>query len=301
MKNYTLASIFLLIFCHGYAFADSSQEKSMEELSKEIANPLTQIWNLSFQYNYTDIGGNLIDGNEHINTGLFQPVLPIPLGDKYTAFARPVITFIEGPSGVGISGGTPASPAGQGKERSTDMGDIILPIGAGIAKSLGWSWGAGATFIFPTANNDLLGSHQYQAGPTALALWADKDWMIGGHLQHWWGFADDDKSDSNPVVKAAHDKNLNHTNLQYFIIRHLPNAWQIRASPNITINWEADSDNKLTLPVAIGIGKMFKLGSMPVMLIAEYQYSIIAPDNIASESTFMLQANFIIKNPFGKR
>jgi hypothetical protein len=233
----------------------------MEELSKEIANPLAQIWNLSFQYNYSDIGGNLVDGSEHIQTGLFQPVLPVPLGDKYTAFARPVITYIEGPNEVGITGGTPANPIGQGNERSGEFGDIILPIGFGIANSLGCSWGAGATFIFPTSNNDLLGSHQYQAGPTALALWANEDWMIGGHLQHWWGFADDGESDSNPIIQAAH--------------------------------------NKLTLPLAIGIGKMFKRGPMPVMIIAEYQYSVIAPDDIGNESTIMLQANFIIKNPFG--
>jgi hypothetical protein len=44
---------------------------------------------------------------------------------------------------------------------------------------------------------------------------------------------------------------------------------------------------------------MFKLGPMPVQLMAEYQYPVIAPDDIAHEGTFMLQANFIIKNPFG--
>lgn len=300
MKSFNLClAICMMSLFHITALASEPKEKSMEELSQEIANPLAQIWNLSFQYNYSDIGGNLVDGNEHIQTGLFQPVLPVPLGDKYTAFARPVITYIEGPNEVGITGGTPANPIGHGNERSGEFGDIILPIGFGIANSLGWSWGAGATFIFPTSNNDLLGSHQYQAGPTALALWANEDWMIGGHLQHWWGFADDGESDGNPIIKAAHDKDLNHTNIQYFIILHLPNAWQLRASPNVTIDWEADSDNKLTLPLAIGIGKMFKLGPMPVMIMAEYQYSVIAPDDIGNESTIMLQANFIIKNPFG--
>ncbi len=299
MKRLTLIMFSILMVFHVNAMAEEQKTKSMEELSKEIANPLAQIWNLSFQYNYTDIDGDLVDGSEHLQTGLFQPVLPVPMGDKYTAFARPVITYIEGPSEVGITGGTPANPVGHGRERSGELGDIILPIGAGVANALGWSWGAGATFIFPTSNNDLLGSHQYQAGPTMLALWANEDWMIGGHLQHWWGFADDGESDSNPIIKAAHDKDLNHTNLQYFIIRHLPNAWQLRASPNITVDWEADSDNKLTLPIAIGIGKMFKIGPMPVMLMAGYQYSVIAPDRIRNESTIMLQANFIIKNPFG--
>ena len=291
-------TIFMVSLFHMSAFADE-KAKSMEELSKEIANPLAQIWNMSFQYNHTTIGGDLVDGSEHLNTVLFQPVLPVPVGDKYTFFARPVITYIEGPTGIGITGGTPSDPIGIGTERSSEFGDLILPVGMGVAKQHGWSWGAGATFIFPTSQNDLLGSHQYQAGPTALALWSNEKWMIGAHLQHWWGIGDDDKSDSDPIIKAAHDKDLNHTNIQYFVIYHLPDAWQLRASPNITIDWEADSDNKLTLPIAIGVGKMFKLGPMPVMLMAEYQYSIIAPDDMGNESTIMLQANFIIKNPFG--
>lgn len=276
-----------------------AEEKNMDELSKQIANPLAQIWNLSFLYNYTTIAGDIVDGNQHIQTGMFQPVLPIPFGDKYTLFARPVITYVNGPTGVGITGGTPSDPIGQGTDTRSEFGDMILPVGIGVANTLGWSWGLGGTFIFPTSENDLLGSHQYQAGPTALALWANEDWMIGGHLQHWWGIADDAGSDDNPAIKLAHEKNLNHTDIQYFIIRHLPNAWQLRASPHVTVDWDADSDNKLTLPVGIGIGKMIKIGPMPVMLMAEYQYSVISPDDIGNESTIMIQVNFITKNPFG--
>lgn len=89
----------------------------------------------------------------------------------------------------------------QFSSNATRFREIVSVLGKyGLANQLGWSWGAGATFIFPTSQNDLLGSHQYQAGPTALALWANKDWMIGGHLQHWWGFADDGDSDSDPII-----------------------------------------------------------------------------------------------------
>ncbi len=280
-------------------WAEETQEKSIEELSKEISNPLAQIWNLSFQYNFTSISGNKVDGDEHLNTLLFQPVLPIPVGDKYTFFARPVLAMVEGPSEIGITGGTPSVPLAYGTTRSTEFGDLILPIGFGEAKQVGWSWGVGATFIFPTASNKLLGSHQYQAGPTALALWANEDWMVGGHLQQWWGFANDGADDSDPVIKAAHARNLNHADLQYFIIYHLPDAWQIRTSPHITVDWSAESGNKLTLPLGVGIGKMIKLGPMPVMLMLEYQHTVVAPDDIGTDWTIMLQANFIIKNPFG--
>ena len=35
------------------------------------------------------------------------------------------------------------------------------------------------------------------------------------------------------------------------------------------------------------------------MVMAEYQKTLISPDNIGSDDTIMFQANFIIKNPFG--
>lgn len=270
----------------------SAGEKSMEELSKEIANPLAQIWNLSFQHNYTIVKSDLIDGDDHINTTLFQPILPVPIGDTWTAFARPVITYIEAPTS-GHIGGTPSQPVAHGDDRKGDFGDLILPVGVGIARKEGWSYGVGATFIFPTSQHDLLASHQYQVGPTALLLWANSDWLIGAHVQHWWGVKGDSDFDKDTQDYA------NHTDMQYFIIRHLPNAWQLRASPHVTVDWNAKDDNKLTLPLAIGVGKMFKVGPMPVMLMAEYQKSIVRPDDIGNDTTIMVQVNFIIKNPFG--
>ena len=291
MKNKILACLLIGLLSVNI-WADDKQ-KSMAELSKELSNPLAQIWNISVMYNYQTIKGDMVDGKDHMNVGVFQPVLPIPMGDEYTFFARPVIPFIEGPTGVGVTGGTPSNPVGHGTNRSFDIGDMMLPIGMGVVKKEGWSWGGGVTFILPTSQNDLLGSHQWQAGPTALALWANKDWTIGTHMQHWWGFAKASGFDEYETKYA------NHTDIQYFVIKNLPNAWQVRMSPHATVDWNAPSGEQWTVPIGLGIGKMIKIGPMPVMLMAEYQKSIIKPDSVGNDSTIMLQVNFIIKNPFG--
>ena len=270
----------------------SAKEKTMEELSKEMSNPLAQIWNLSFQNNYTTVKANVnnVSGEDHINTTLFQPVLPIPLKNGMTAFARPVFTYINAPTNHAFNVDNPQHPIVFGTDREAKLGDLILPMGVGVVKMKGWSYGIGATFIFPTSQHKTVASHQYQAGPTALALYANEDFTIGTHIQHWWGITDDGTDN----VRMA-----NHTDIQYFIIYNLPHAWQLRASPHITYNWNAKSGNKLTLPLAFGVGKMVKIGPMPVQLMAEYQKAVVKPNYITSEDTIMLQANFIIKNPFG--
>ena len=301
----TLAAFFItsISFSQEETSDDKKKGGSLEELSKQIANPLAQIWNLSFQQNFTTLKGDLLDGKEQISTTLFQPVLPVPINDEWTAFARPVITFYDAPTNGTAHGSSPLDPLVSGTDKQFKLGDIILPIGIGKAKAEGWSWGGGLTFIFPSSSNDLLGSHKYQMGPTALLLWANKKWLVGGHLQHWWSIGNDNASSNDPLINASiaakHNSDTNHTALQYFIVRHLPNAWQIRASPIVSVNWNGIDDNKVTLPIALGFGKMIKLGPMPVMLMAEYQQALVAPDAIGMDHTFMLQANFIIPNPFG--
>ncbi len=290
MKNLLVKSLVILGLVQGSLMA---KEKTMEELSKEMANPLAQIWNLSFQNNYTTYKSDVVGGQDHVNVTLFQPVLPVPLENGMTAFARPVITYIDAPTGGTIDASDPLNPIVRGTNREAKLGDLILPVGVGAVKMKGWSYGVGATFIFPTSQHKTVASHQYQAGPTALALYGNDQWTVGAHVQHWWGIA----RDSNKAAKR--NPLANHTDIQYFIIYHLPQAWQLRASPHITYNWNASANNKLTLPLAFGIGKMIKVGPMPVQLMAEYQKTIIRPDTIGADDTIMLQANFIIKNPFG--
>jgi hypothetical protein len=36
------------------------------------------------------------------------------------------------------------------------------------------------------------------------------------------------------------------------------------SAPIITANWEADSDNRWTVPVGGGFGKIFKIGDQPI-------------------------------------
>jgi hypothetical protein len=52
----------------------------------------------------------------------------------------------------------------------------------------------------------------------------------------------------------------------------------IGMGPTVVVDWEADSGNKLTLPIGLGITKTVRWGKVPVKLRFEPQYSIIRPD-----------------------
>jgi hypothetical protein len=52
--------------------------------------------------------------------------------------------------------------------------------------------------------------------------------------------------------------------IQPFLNYNFPHGWYFTSSPIITANWLAASDDRWTVPIGGGIGKLFKLGKLPV-------------------------------------
>jgi len=155
----------------------------------------------------------------------------------------------------------------------------------------GTVWGVGASQIFPTASEDVLGQDKWQAGPAFLwAHLAPKPggFNVGALAQHWWSYAGDDDRDNTSL-----------TNIQYFINYRLSKTELVGMTPNITYNWKTDdSDDALTLPIGLGYSNVIKIGSLPVRIAAEIQYSVVSPDNIGADWNFRLMFIPVIANPF---
>ncbi len=69
-----------------------AQTRDMTEVSKDLANPVSSLWALSFQQNnfMLDMG----PGESRWNSNLvFQPVLPVALTEDWNLITRPVLTL----------------------------------------------------------------------------------------------------------------------------------------------------------------------------------------------------------------
>jgi hypothetical protein len=257
-------------------------EESLEDINRQLNNLLASIWSLVFQNNTSFNKGDLIDGTTGSNVLNFQPIMPIPI-KSLNLITRPVIPLVTAPVL------DPLSPDGVSGHK-TGLGDITLLTLIGPSKPGGFIWGLGPTLILPTATKDEIGQGKWQLGPAALGLYLSKNWVVGVLAQQWWSFAgDDDRPDTSQL------------NAQYFIQRILPNSWQVGMSPNITADWEANNDNRWTVPIGLGVGKTFKLGKMPIKIVLEGQYSLVRPDNFGQEWNIRVQVTPVIPNPFAKR
>jgi hypothetical protein len=72
-----------------------AQEKSADEIAKELANPNTALTSLKLQSQYYSFDGDLQGADDLDMFKLFlQPTLPFPMDNGYTLWVRPGLPYI---------------------------------------------------------------------------------------------------------------------------------------------------------------------------------------------------------------
>ena len=64
------------IFINILVFGQEYKEVSMDELNRELENPLAKYWSLVMQDNWNFNNGNAVEGTYNSNVFNFQPSLP---------------------------------------------------------------------------------------------------------------------------------------------------------------------------------------------------------------------------------
>lgn len=222
------------------------------ELAKEAQNPVAKLISVPFQNNFNfGIGPNNVT-QWVLNV---EPVIPFSLGPDWNLITRTIMPIINQPS--------PAS----GIDSAFGLGDINPTFFLSPAGSAEFIWGVGPTFTLPTATDTMLGSGQWSAGPAAVAVTKQGPWVAGALANTQWSFA------------GWGDKFFTQTLIQPFINYNFEKGLYLVSAPIITCNWEADGDNRWTLPLGAGVGKIFRIGKLPVNTQLTAYYNVVTPDN----------------------
>jgi hypothetical protein len=234
---------------------NNSDSKSAEELAKETQNPVANLISVPFQNNFNfNVGPNHVT-QYNLN---FQPVIPISLNEDWNLITRTIVPVINQPS-----------PA-HGVPSAFGLGDINPTLFFAPAKATKFIWGVGPTFTFPTATDPLLGNQKWDAGPAVVALIMQGPWVVGALANQQWSFA------------GWGHQNVSAFLVQPFVNYNLPKAWYIAAGPIMTANWKADSDNRWTVPLGGGIGKIQKFGKLPINFSLQAFANVVRPNNAPS-------------------
>jgi hypothetical protein len=241
-------------------------ENPEEELAKAAQNPVANMISLPLQNNTNFNFGPREKTQNVLN---IQPVWPFTLNQDWNLITRTIMPVISQP------------PLFPGDDRENGLGDIIFTAFLSPANPGKIIWGAGPVLLLPTATDEKLGTKKWGAGPSAVALTIRGPWVFGALANHIWSFAGDGNRDD-----------VNQTLIQPFVNYNLPEGWYLVSSPIITADWKADSDNTWTVPLGGGIGKVFRIGRLPVNTSAQAFYNVEKPD-FGADWSLRVQLQFL--------
>jgi hypothetical protein len=89
---------------------------------------------------------------------------------------------------------------------------------------------------------------------------------------------------------------VNKTLINLFLVYQLGGGWYVNSAPIVTANWKADEGQKWIVPLGAGLGKVAKIGKLPVNTQVGAYANVVKPD-IGPDWQFRVQVQFFLPKP----
>lgn len=254
---------------------------SAAEIAKELSNPATPLSSLGNNIEYRTFKGDLPDaGEQEAWIYTFQPAFPFTVGDgKIVAFRPAVPVILQQPVFDASTGGF--------EDKGVELGDIPFDLAYGGTSEAGVISLVGLFGVLPTHTDDAVGSDQWRLGPEVV-LGVTRDWgVLGGLFFHQWDVAGGDDEPDTSI-----------STLNYFYAFNLGGGLQLASGPSISYDWEADSGDRWTVPLGVGLAKTFITKSKPIKTQLQLFYNVERPDAFGQHWGLKLTVTPVVKNPF---
>jgi hypothetical protein len=240
-----------LIAAASAASQASAQSGDDVALAKQLANPVSSLISVPFQYNYNR-GYRPGDGYQsYVN---IQPVIPFPISENWNVISRTIIPVVYQKDVAPNFG----SQFGLGSTTQSFFFSPKVPTASGLI------WGVGPVFLLPTSTDDL-GTDQWGAGGTVVGLRQTGPWTVGFLGNHIWSLTDDDKYGE-----------ISNTFLQPFLNYTTKKATSFVVNTESTYDW---TNSQWSVPINADVFQLVKIGGQRVQLGGGARYLLESPDN----------------------
>lgn len=242
------------------ASAQESSEQQTSAIAKQAQNPIANLISVPLENDFYPHTG--MDKEDSYVLEM-KPVVPFKLSNDWNLITRTVIPVAQVPDlAPGVNG-------------TSGLGDIQESLFFSPTKPSpgGLIWGAGPVISFPTATEDVLGTKKLSIGPSAVVLTIKGHWLFGTLVQNLFS-----------VAGPSERSNVNQMLVQPFVNYNMRHGWYLTSSPIITSNWEVNGNDRWTVPVGGGVGKIVHFGKLPVSTYAQVFRNVQRPDGTTSWS-----------------
>ncbi|HKW02279.1 MAG TPA: hypothetical protein VJN96_20825 [Vicinamibacterales bacterium] len=211
-----------------------------QDLAKQLANPISSLVSLPFQFNWEQNVGPNHQTRFVLNV---QPVMPFAINNDWNLIARVIVPFVSQP------------PLVQGASPAFGVSDVLASFFVSPSHS-GIIWGVGPVISLPSTTIATLGTEKWSAGPTAVVLKQTGPWTGGALWNQVWSFSGNaDRADVNQMF------------LQPFLSYQATKTLTLTLQSETIANWEVD-EGRWTVPINVIVSKLSSFGTFP----ASYQF-----------------------------
>ena len=281
------------------------RQMSDDEIANELSNPVTTLRSIATDIQFRSFQGSLPDAGDKTSLiYLIKPSFPIPLSNGKNILLRATIPIYKDQPIWGLPTDHPLwvvdkdyaefrirqspeiTPSSGGFLPSHDhLADISFDIAYGGVNDKGFISMFGIVGVLPVSQDISASRDQFLLGPE-VAFGKSADWgIIGAWATHL------------TTISGNSFVNTNETSVKVFFSYRLGNGWQFVANPEITYDWEAQSGEKLSLPIGGGISKTTRFGRMPLKLAFEIHNYIASADRFAPKWLLTFSITPVFGNP----
>ena len=206
------------------------------DLATQLANPVSSLISVPFQFNYDCCFGPEDASRYTLN---IQPVIPFKLSPDLSLVVRTIIPVID------------QEATTEGSSGQFGFGDFTQTFFFSPPSRNGLTWAVGPAFLWPVGT-DGLSSGKWAAGPSALVLRQQSGTTIGFLANHLWSYAGD--SDRNDISA---------TFLQPFLSHTWPSTTGVTLNMEASYDWHAE---EWTVPVNLGVSHIYSFGTQKVQM-----------------------------------